>query len=261
MAVAAAPASPTPVSPPASAAPTGSGPANPSGYRVLPLPSVEIKYAVQKIDGSGETPNDNSPRTRGRGSIRWLNQGQQYRLVGEFKFLFFTFFSFQSEGELDAQGIAPLLYSEKRGTRSPTNTHFQRQSNLISFSATTKQYPRSPGAQDWASVVWQLAGIGLADSEKFHDQAELEIVVAGPREATPWRFQVQGLEHLTLDQLELDAWHLARIPLAGSHERRLDIWLSPQHQFAPARILQTDPNGSQIEMKMTEFTLLPPTTP
>lgn len=251
-------ASATPDTPPAPASAANSPPPT---YRVKPLPSIEIQYALQRTAGSGDTSDANAAQTRGRGSIRWQNLGQQYRLTGEFKFLFFTFLRFQSEGELDGNGIAPLLYSEKKGTRSLTNTHFQRNNNTISFSASTKQYPRSPGAQDWASVVWQLAGIGLADSEKFQAQAELEIVVAGARDATTWRFRVQGLKHLVLDNHELDAWHLSRIPLPGSRERQLDIWLSPQHQFAPARILQTDPNGSQIEMKMTAFTLLNTTEP
>jgi hypothetical protein len=218
-------------------------------YRVQLPPSAELQYAVRKVDGKQE----NASPTTGRGKIRWINQGGRYRIEGDVSFLFFTLLNFQSEGELNTQGIAPVLYTEKRGTRSRTNTHFQRDNNIISFSASTRQFPRAEDAQDRASVLWQLAGIGRGDSANLDIASIIDIQVASEREAEAWHFFVSGVESITLEQGQLQVWRFTRVPRAGTYERRLDVWLSPAHNWSPVRIRDTEANGTYTEMSMTTF--------
>jgi hypothetical protein len=99
----------------------------------------------------------------GRGSIAWTNEGQRYKVEGKAKALFFTLLNFTSVGELDAWGVSPELYTEQKGFKSATNTHFNRERNVVSFSASTTSYPRRGGEQDRASLIWQLAAIGRGD--------------------------------------------------------------------------------------------------
>lgn len=227
-------------------------PASPAkSYRINLPPSLEINYAVSK----GNLKDENASKTEGNGIIRWFNLGQQYRIEGDAKILFATLFSFQSEGEITGSGITPLIYTEKRAFRAPTNTHFQRQRNVISFSASTREFPRSEGAQDRASMLWQLTGIGRGNSEKMSGSSVIEFVVASEREAELWQFHVLGQESLQLGNSELIALHLQRAPPDGSFGSKIDVWLSPQHEWAPVRILQTDSNGNTTEMIMTKFTL------
>ncbi len=218
-------------------------------YRVQLPPSAELQYVVRKVDGKQE----NASPTTGRGKIRWINQGGRYRIEGDVSFLFFTLLNFQSEGELNTHGIAPVLYTEKRGTRSRTNTHFQRDNNIISFSASTRQFPRTEDAQDRASVLWQLAGIGKGDSANLELASIIDIQVASEREAEAWHFFVSGVESITLEQGQLQVWRFTRVPRAGSYERRLDVWLSPAHNWSPVRIRDTEANGTYTEMSMTNF--------
>jgi hypothetical protein len=220
-------------------------------FRANPLPSMELKYLVRKAKNGDDTGGG----TEGSGSIRWQNLGQQYRIDGDAKILFFTLFSFQSEGEITPNGIAPLLYSEKRGTRSRTNTHFQRGKNVISFSASTREFPRPEGAQDRASMLWQLAAIGSADNENLSTNSAIEFVVAGEKDADAWQFKLVGTENLPLEGRAMPAWHFVRTPASGSFGSKIDVWLSPQHEWAPVRIIQTEGDGSFIEMNMTKFTL------
>lgn len=211
---------------------------------------MELKYKVRKA----KNLDDSNGLTEGSGTIRWQNLGQQYRLNTSAKILFLTLFSSQSEGEITESGIAPLLYT-KTNPKITTNTHFQRARNVISFSATTREYPRTEGAQDQSSMIFQLAAVGLGNSEQISDGNLIEFVVASHREAEPWQFQVLGMEIMRLENKEALTWHLQRAPAAGSFSSKFDIWLSPAHHWAPVRIMQTDSDGSVTEMSMTQFTL------
>ncbi len=211
---------------------------------------MELKYRVRK----GKNLNDGNGLTEGSGAIRWQNLGTTYRINTEAKILFITLFSSQSEGEITESGITPLLFSRKT-PRATTNTHFQRSKNVISFSASTREYPRTDGAQDQSSMIFQLAAVGLGNSEQMSDGNIIEFVVASHREAEPWQFRVMGMENMQLEGKEAMTWHLQRAPAAGSFSSRFDIWLSPPHFWAPVHIMQTDSDGSVTEMSMSKFTL------
>jgi hypothetical protein len=244
-------AEPTPPEPPAATAPepVPTAPAE-KVYSTLPPRSAELKYDVVKQS------KDNS--TYGSGKIRWQHQRESYRIDGEISILFFTLLSFASEGEINDHGLAPVIYSEKRIRKSATNTHFNRERNTISFSASTKAYPRQTGAQDWASILWQLSSIGNANSEKFGLDSAIDVFVAGVRDAETWRFTVLGQEQLKLGAGEMLAWHLSRAPRPGSYEQTLDIWLAPSREWYPVRVRYTEVSGDTLELSLTAVTLLPP---
>ncbi len=216
-------------------------------YKVEPPPSAELKYDVQALrDGQ---------MVYGRGKLGWQADGNRYVASGEAGVLFFTVLNFKSEGELDEFGVAPVLYSEKRFRKSETNTHFHRERNTISFSASTASYPRKGGEQDRASIIWQLAGIGRGDSGKFVAGAEIDIFVAGVRDAETWRIQVIGLEDVTVGIGKINAWHVARVPRPGSYEQKLDIWLAPQQEWYPVKLRYTENNGDYLDMLLSNVNL------
>ena len=207
-------------------------------------PSVELKYDVQK------TPMDGQP-TYGSGTITWKTDGSRYTVDGEFGVLFITALHFKSIGTIEDGSIAPELYSEKRFRRAETNTHFHRERNTISFSASTKTYPRNGSEQDRASIIWQLAGIGRGDNARFVPGAVIEVVVAGTRDAEPWQIQIIGLEDIAIDGKTISAWHVVRAPRARTYDQKLDIWLAPQLQWYPVRLRYTEPNGDYLDMSLT----------
>ena len=114
----------------------------------------------------------------------------------------------------------------------------------------------------WASVEGalvgtpQLAGIGQGDNENISPATTIDFQVASERAAESWRFLITGIESITLDQGELQTWRFTRIPRPGTFERRLDVWLSPTHNWSPVRIRDTETNGTFTEMSMTNFTPL-----
>lgn len=222
--------------------------AAPAGITVALPPSAEIRYDVQALRG-GQT-------VYGNGKISWRNQGDGYVIDGDAGVLFFSVLTFRSEGSLDQDGIRPRKYSEKRFRKAETNTHFQRAAQIISFSASTEQYPLRGGEQDRASIIWQLAAIGRGDPLQFQTSNALQVFVAGVRDGELWSIAILGTESIEVDGSTLLAWHLQRLPHAGSYDTRVDIWLAPSREWYPVKLRQTERNGDYLDMTMTKITPL-----
>ncbi|MDB5796535.1 MAG: putative PROLIN-rich signal peptide protein [Paucimonas sp.] len=231
----------------------GEGMANPTAPKTWladPPPPAELRYTVQAIR-AGQPYH-------GRGKIRFTREADAYAVEGEAKLLFFSVLEFRSNGSLDQHGLAPVLYSEKRFRRSATNTHFQRERQLISFSASTTTYPRQGGEQDRASIVWQLAAIGRADRQQLATGSELSLFVAGVRDGESWLFRVAGEEQVEVDGKPVQAVHIVRLPRPGSWEQRLDIWLAPAMQWYPVKLRFTETSGDYLDMSLDELPLALP---
>ncbi|RJG04945.1 DUF3108 domain-containing protein [Noviherbaspirillum cavernae] len=217
-----------------------------ASYKIDPPPSAELKYDVQALS-KGQT-------AYGHGKISWASAGNSYSIDGEAGVLFITLLNFRSEGMIDEFGVSPVIYTEKRFRRPETNTHFHRERNTISFSASTQSYPRQGGEQDRASIVWQLASIGRGDAGKFSPDAEIEVMVAGVRDAETWRIRVIGQEEIEVGTGRMLAWHVLRIPRPGSYDQKLDIWFAPQHEWYPVKLRFTETNGDYLDMSLSKVT-------
>lgn len=212
-------------------------------YRIAAPPPADLKYDVQALrDGQN---------VYGSGRIVWQPAGNAYRIQGEAGVLFFRVLEFHSEGVIDENGVAPVLYSEKRFRKPLSTTHFQRTEGLIRFSASALTYPHQGGEQDRASIVWQLAGIGRGDPEAFRPDAGITVFVAGARNGEAWHVRVVGEEEIDLDTGSMRAWHVVREPRAGSYDQKLEIWFAPEQEWYPVRLRYTERNGDWLEMSLS----------
>ncbi len=226
----------------AEAAPQTSAPA--LFERVSLPPSAELSYAVVGLR--------NGSRISGHGKITWKQDGQRYSLTGEVGVLFFTLLSYKSVGEVSQIGLAPTTYAEKRIGRSQTNTHFQRERNSISFSASTDAYPYKGGEQDRSSWIWQLASLGRGDPDKFESGLVFDMSVAGHKSLDGWRVYVNGRENVELPQGAISTWRLSVIPGENSFDRQFDLWLAPERDWYPVMLRHVDKAGNSVEMLLTE---------
>ncbi|MBC7514565.1 MAG: DUF3108 domain-containing protein [Herminiimonas sp.] len=202
--------------------------------------SYEVRYATR---GS---------ITRGSSAVAWRSDGNTYTVRGEVSKFGFTLSAFRSEGAIDDAGIAPLLYAEKNARRAETNTHFLRDARqAISFSAATDSAPLQPGAQDRASIPWQLAGIARGQPELLVPGTMLDVLVAGVRDAEHWMIEVIGEETVNLDTGPVQAWHLVRAPRIGTYDKRIDIWLAPAQQWYPVKLRYTEQSGDYLDLSLS----------
>ena len=221
--------------------------ANSKQYVVSPPPPATLEYQVQAFS--------NNLHWFGTSKLTWLTDGEHYSVEGEVYARFFakiTFLNFLSQGEIDGFGVSPELYTEKKRNRAATNTHFNRERNLISFSASEQRYPRQGGEQDRASVIWQLAAIGRGDASQFGPDKVIDLFVAGVRDGELWRLQITGQEAIQLPTGQINTWHVVRQPQPGSYQQRLDIWQAPELQWYPVRLRFTETNGDYLELTMDE---------
>ena len=258
-----APTSDTAASAPAPAAADAPAPATaepvPQGgrrYKVELPPSARFDMDVARVDADGT-------KWTGSAVMTWHTDGSRYRasveagvslLVTRLNLLVL-----RSEGAIDDHGIAPDKATEKRARRSETATHFNRNgngkgagANTISFSASDRSYPLLAGAQDKATVPFQLAGIGRADVNQFG--GDIDIQVGEDKSASLFRFQLVGEDELDTRMGKLVTWHLTRPPMPGTYSSRLDIWLAPGMQWYPVQIRNTEASGALTTQTVSKIT-------
>ena len=198
-------------------------------YRASLPPPAELTLDVSRIDAQGGS-------WTGQAVLEWRLDGAAYRLqyrggVAEMA----------SEGRVGAAGIIPRTMTEKRRNRARTATHFDEQGN-ITFSAAQAAVPMQRGAQDRATLPLQLAAIARADAAQL--VAGVAILVGAEKDATLYRFVVQGQEEIETGIGKLATWRLARVPPPGTYNARLDIWLAPGYEWYPVQLRSTEANGT-----------------
>jgi hypothetical protein len=221
-------------------------------YRVNLPPSASFDMTVSRVDVDGT-------KWTGAAAMTWHTDGNRYRASVEagvsLLITRLNLLVLRSEGTIDDNGIAPDTATEKRARRSETATHFNRDTGTISFSASERRYPLLVGAQDKATVPFQLGGIGRADANQFG--GDIDIQVGEEKEATVFRFQLVGEEELETRLGKLATWHLTRPPKPGSYSSRLDIWLAPGLNWYPVQIRNTEANGALTTQTVANITMTP----
>ncbi|WP_296952158.1 DUF3108 domain-containing protein [uncultured Massilia sp.] len=158
----------------------------------------------------------------------------------------------RSSGAIDAYGLAPNEFYDKRFRKEAVTATFDRGAKTISFSDGDKTYPIRGGEQDRVSISWQLVGVARAAKDKFKAGSEWQFFVVGPRDADPWTFRVVGREKVQLGGTlgEVDAVHVARATPPGSREQTLDMWLAPSLEWYPVKLRFTEGERETVEQTL-----------
>lgn len=243
----AAPPAP-PETAPASAPPPA--PAAPH-YKVALPASADFELDVQHVDAKGRHWN-------GEAVMSWQQDGRHYKAGQEVGVSILVtrinLLVLHSEGDIDADGIAPLTSTEKRKGRALTTTRFDRgEQGKITFSASDNSYPLTPGAQDKATVLFQLAGIGKADVNQL--QGDIDILVGEDKSADVFRFRLVGEDEIDTKMGRLVTWHLARPARKGTYSSSLDVWLAPSLGWYPVKISNLEASGALTTQTVSKITL------
>lgn len=216
-------------------------------YKFNVPPSAVLSYSI-KARQSGIP-------IEGEAQAHWSADGKHYAASSEARaMLVGKILDSKSEGAIDAFGLAPESFTEKRFRKDPTTTSFDRAAHLIRFSASDQTYPIEGGEQDRSSVIWQLISVARAAPAKFKPGSEWKFFVAGQRDADPWTFKVTGQEKIDTPLGALTALHVERDPPPGSKEQQLDIWLAPQRDWYPVKLRFSDTGeGDFIEQTLEKI--------
>ncbi len=181
------------------------------------------------------------------GELLWQQDGQHYDAKLEVSAFLIGTRTQTSTGTLGSEGLMPTRFGDK--SRSELAAHFQRDKNLISFSANTPSVPLLKGAQDRLSVIIQLGALLAGDPARYPTGTMLSFQTASQREAEVWQFSVEKEETLQLPYGTVVAVKLNRSP-RRAFDQRIEVWLAPEFGYLPVRLRVTNANGDWIDQTL-----------
>ncbi|MBM2767379.1 DUF3108 domain-containing protein [Burkholderia anthina] len=194
------------------------------------------------------------------GTIHWRTDGRTYDLSVSMPVPFVGPFTYRSEGRIDAFGVAPDRYVEKRGRRPEDIAIFNREIHQVVFTRTPNNAPLPDGVQDRFSMLMQLSGLLRGNPSAYKPGVTQQFFVIDNNSGETWPITVIGDEDVQTQAGIVRARHFMRLPRRDGDTRRIDMWLAPSLGWLPARLVQTEPNGAQIEL-LWHGTLAPPGVP
>ena len=240
-------ATPAPVAAkaPAEAAPASAEETIPH-YRTRLPPPVTLRYLMKR------------GQLQGNGEMSWRPQGERYELKLEGRLAGLTLLTQLSQGGLDAAGIAPLRFTDKRIRRPLTAANFQREAGKITYSGPQTEYPLHAGAQDRLSWMIQLAAIVEADPSLGVAGAKVVMFVTGSHgDAGVWVFRCSGPETAVTDAGGAAAIKFAREPRV-LYDTTVEVWLDPKRYHLPVHAsLRAGPNDDGLDLRLQDMSTSP----
>ena len=227
--------------PPASAA--AAPPASPSQTPVtaMALPaSVQLDY---RLTGSAKGLTYHAS-----GELVWRNNGGSYAASMRVHALFIGARTLSSQGQISAQGLAPVRFSD--AFKTEVAAHFEPEKGQVSFSANTPPVPWVQGGQDRVSIFMQLGGMLAGSPAAFPAGASITMYTVGPRDADTWTFTVGSAEKISLPFGELMAVKLSRQP-RREYDQKVEIWYAPSLGYLPVRSRITQANGDFVDQLLS----------
>ncbi|KVD14476.1 hypothetical protein WI81_15845 [Burkholderia ubonensis] len=182
------------------------------------------------------------------GTIHWRTDGQTYELSVTMPVPFIGPFRYRSQGRVDAYGIAPDRYVEQRGKRPEDIAIFNREIRQVVFTRTPDNAPLPDGTQDRFSMLMQLSGLVRGNPDAYRRGVTQQFFVIDNNSGETWPITVIGDEPVQTAAGFIETRHFMRLPRRAGDTRRIDMWLAPSLGWLPARLVQTEPNGAQIEL-------------
>ena len=161
-----------------------------------------------------------------------------------------------SLGQLDANGLAPDRFTDRRGGRGQRAANFRHALGRIEFSGPSVVQPAWPGAQDRLSWWVQLPAI-VAAAPSVPARVRLFVVDARGR-GELWRFDNLGLVAGPAGPGRAAVQHWQHEP-AQPEGQRVELWLDPAQGHWPVQLrLTTLRTGERFELQLLAIEPSPP---
>ena len=161
-----------------------------------------------------------------------------------------------SQGQLDANGLAPDRFSDRRRGRGQRAANFRRELGRIEFSGPSTVLPAWPGAQDRLSWWVQLPAIVAAAAAVPADVRLFVVDVRGQGEL--WRFDLLGLVAGSIGTGLAAVQHWRHEP-AQAEGQRVELWLDPAQSHWPVQLRLTSlRTGERFELQLLAIETSPP---
>ena len=161
-----------------------------------------------------------------------------------------------SQGQLDANGLAPDRFTDRRRGRGQRAANFRRELGRIEFSGPSTVQPAWPGAQDRLSWWVQLPAIVAAAAAVPADVRMFVVDARGRGEL--WRFDHLGLVAGPIGTGLAAVQHWRHEP-AQAEGQRVELWLDPAQSHWPVQLRLTSlRTGERFELQLLAIETSPP---
>lgn len=189
----------------------------------------------------------------GEQTLQWVNEGERYTLisVAEATGLAGVFYRGRfvqtSRGRITSNGLQPEEFWDQRGNKH-SRAHFNPGQGQLTFMPTKgapRHFAYQGEVQDALSLFFQLALTAppVDDSLSYR--------VFNGKKLRDYTYEVRGETVLETALGALRTLHLARV---ADGDGRFEIWLAIDHFYLPVRVLRSDDNGSEVELKLQSIT-------
>ena len=155
-----------------------------------------------------------------------------------------------SSGAVTPAGLRPELFEYGRLDDASKNVSatfdWQTQQLRMPFEGRNETAPISMGAQDRLSVMYQFMFLPL---DKLRDLAFQ--MTSNGKKIENYHYQLAGNEQLDTPLGKLNTLHLVKQREPG--ENGTEIWLAPERNFFPVKLLILENDGSKFEQVITQL--------
>jgi len=191
----------------------------------------------------------------GRVSETFRRDGDTYsirsvtRSEGLLKMILDDNITLQSQGRVNAGGLQPLEFDQKRAGNSSRDVHatfdWDRGMMVSRFRGETHEVDLPKATQDRISVMYQF--MTLATAAKT-----VEMSMSNGRKVERYTYRFVEEVRLATPAGEFDTLHYERVT-SSPKENKAAVWLAKDRFNIPVRVVFDDPKGLSLEQLIVEL--------
>jgi hypothetical protein len=207
------------------------------------IPSeISARYDLKHpFFGTIGTVEESFHRGGGEYTIRSVTSSQ-----GALKVVFDEQLVLESTGRVNAQGLQPLHFSQRRArsNKSDVTATFDWERGVMrsARNGEVKEVPLPPGTQDRISVMYQFMNLPA-----IRDRVSMNM--SNGRKVDEYTYRLVGEEKLATPAGRFDTLHYQRVT-SDPKESHADVWLAKDRFNFPVRVVFDDPEGLRLEQTL-----------
>ncbi len=158
-----------------------------------------------------------------------------------------------STGIVTANGLRPTAYSQTRKLDPQRNTHadfnWDAQTVTLKDKSGTLTLPLPAGTQDRLSSMYQFLHLSLKEA------TTRTFSMTNGNKIADYLYNITPNQSVTTPLGTFTAIYLSSLPQNNS--RRSEIWIVPEHENFPYKIVLTDSDGKKFTQVLTKLKITP----
>ena len=193
--------------------------------------------------------------TIGRVNETFQRKGDTYsirsvtRSEGLLKMIIDDNVTLQSQGRVNAGGLQPLEFEQKRAGNSSRDVHatfdWDRGMMVSRFRGETHEVELPKATQDRISVMYQFMSLPTAAKT-------VEMSMSNGRKVDRYTYRLVEEVRLTTPAGDFDTLHYERVT-SSPKESKAAVWLAKDRFNIPVRVVFDDPKGLTLEQLIVEL--------